>query len=159
MKPRLTATSVIRSPRYYSHFFWLPGKNRHTFSCKKKTWLLRPNFFGPLVTVFMGFHCNYIWCYSSSRRNDTWSNNCTFFWKKESNLFFVYYLALSINCKSDCNFSNRLACVWIVENKNQRKARITREYTQVKTGKKKAISHWHVKSFFSLPHTNHLKIS
>ena len=25
MKPRLTATSVIRSPRYYGHFFWLIG--------------------------------------------------------------------------------------------------------------------------------------
>ena len=32
---RLTATSVIRSPRYYGHFFWPPGKNRHTFYCKK----------------------------------------------------------------------------------------------------------------------------
>ena len=35
MKSRLTVTSVIQSPRYYSHFFWLPGKNHHTFSCKK----------------------------------------------------------------------------------------------------------------------------
>ena len=35
MKPRLTATSVIRSPRYYGHFFGPPGKNRHTYSCKK----------------------------------------------------------------------------------------------------------------------------
>ena len=24
-KPRLTATSVIQSPRYYGHFFWPPG--------------------------------------------------------------------------------------------------------------------------------------
>ena len=35
VKPRLTAAKVIRSPRYYGHFFWLPGKNRHTFSCQK----------------------------------------------------------------------------------------------------------------------------
>ena len=35
VKPRLTATSVIRSPRYYGHFFWPPGKNRHTFYFKK----------------------------------------------------------------------------------------------------------------------------
>jgi len=43
-KPRLTAASVIRSPRYYGHFFWPPGKNRHTFSCQKKPSLIRPNF-------------------------------------------------------------------------------------------------------------------
>ena len=29
------ATSVIRSPCYYGQFFWSPGKNRYTFSCKK----------------------------------------------------------------------------------------------------------------------------
>ena len=34
VEPRLTATSFIRSPHYYCHFFWLPGKTRHTFSCK-----------------------------------------------------------------------------------------------------------------------------
>ena len=27
---------ALRSPRWYGHFFWSPGKNRHTFSCKKK---------------------------------------------------------------------------------------------------------------------------
>ena len=32
--PRLTATSVIRSSRYYGHFFWPPGKNRRTFLAK-----------------------------------------------------------------------------------------------------------------------------
>ena len=40
MKLRLVATSVIRSPRYYGQFFWSPGKNRHTFSCKKKNLVL-----------------------------------------------------------------------------------------------------------------------
>ena len=35
VRPRLTATSVIQSPRYYNHFFWLSGKNQHTFPCKK----------------------------------------------------------------------------------------------------------------------------
>ena len=57
VKPSLTATSVIRSPCYYGYFFWPPGKNRHTFSCKK-TSLIQPIFWGPLVTVLTGFHCN-----------------------------------------------------------------------------------------------------
>ena len=61
LKPRLTATSIIRSPRYYGHFFWPPGKNRHTFSCKNTlvstpTPLIRPIFYDPLVTVLTGFH-------------------------------------------------------------------------------------------------------
>ena len=49
VKPCLKATSVIRSPRYYSHFFWPPVENRHTFSLKKKT-LIRPpgQFFWPI---------------------------------------------------------------------------------------------------------------
>ena len=58
VKPRLTATSVIRP------LFWPPGKNRDKFSSPKKktlvntvTSLKRPNFFGPLVTVLTGFHC------------------------------------------------------------------------------------------------------
>ena len=34
VEPVLMATLVIRSPRYYSHFFWPPDKNDHTFSCK-----------------------------------------------------------------------------------------------------------------------------
>ena len=56
VKPRLTATSVLRSPRYYGHFFWPPGKNRHKFSSQKKkkilvntvTSLKRDNFFSPI---------------------------------------------------------------------------------------------------------------
>ena len=58
VKPRLTATSVIRP------LFWPPGKNRDKFSSPKKktlvntvTSLKRPNFFGPLVTVSTAFHC------------------------------------------------------------------------------------------------------
>ena len=52
VKPRLTATSIIRSPRYYCHFFWPPGLNRPIFSCKKTlgdtaTPLIRPNSFWP----------------------------------------------------------------------------------------------------------------
>ena len=47
-------TSVMKSQnlKYYSgnspygHFFWLPGKNRHIFSCKK-TLVNKANFFGP----------------------------------------------------------------------------------------------------------------
>ena len=50
MKRRLTATLVIRSTRYHGHFFWPPGKNQHTFSCKKNlvntaTPLIWPIFF------------------------------------------------------------------------------------------------------------------
>ena len=46
----------------YGHCFWLPGKNDHTFSCTETllntvTLLLRPRFFGLLVTVLTGFHC------------------------------------------------------------------------------------------------------
>ena len=33
VEPWHTATSVIRSPCYYSHFFWPPNKNNHIFSC------------------------------------------------------------------------------------------------------------------------------
>ena len=62
VKPRLTATSVMRSPRYYGHFFWPPVKNQHAFSCQKTlvntvTPLIRPNVLGPLVTVLTGFRC------------------------------------------------------------------------------------------------------
>ena len=57
----ITATSVIWSPHYYGHFFWPPGKNDHTFSCKEilanmVTLLLQLIFFGLLVTILMGFH-------------------------------------------------------------------------------------------------------
>ena len=37
VEPRLTKTSVIRSPRYYVHFFLAAQQNDHTFSCKNKT--------------------------------------------------------------------------------------------------------------------------
>ena len=43
VKHRLKVTSVIRSPRYSGHSSWPPGKNRHTFSCKKPL-LIRPIF-------------------------------------------------------------------------------------------------------------------
>ena len=61
VEPRLTAISVTRSPRCYGHCFWPPDKNDHTFSCKENlvnavTSLLRPNVFGPLVTVLTEFH-------------------------------------------------------------------------------------------------------
>ena len=54
----------LRPPRYYGHIanlFWPPGKIDLTFSCKetlvnKVTSLLRPHFFGSLVTVLTGFH-------------------------------------------------------------------------------------------------------
>ena len=65
--PPLTANSAIRSPRYYGRFFLASWQNGHTFSCtkKKKTsfgriyghLLIRPNFFGPLMTILTGFHC------------------------------------------------------------------------------------------------------
>ena len=68
VKPRLTATSVIRSPRYYGHFLGPPVKNRHTFSLKKKTVvntatpLIGPNFFWPISDRINGvpLYKNYI---------------------------------------------------------------------------------------------------
>ena len=50
-------TSVVRSPRYYSHFFCRLAKTAIYFLVKKKPSLIRPNFFGPLVTVLTEFHC------------------------------------------------------------------------------------------------------
>ena len=49
VEPRHMATSIIRAPLYYDHFFWLPGKNNHTSSCKETlvrmvTLLLQPIF-------------------------------------------------------------------------------------------------------------------
>ena len=38
-------------------FFRLPGKNRRTFSCKKKSLVNTANVFGPVADVLMGFHC------------------------------------------------------------------------------------------------------
>ena len=63
-EPRLTTTSVIRSPRYYGHYYLAAWQNGQTFFCKKKKpSLIRSpvdtaNFFGPLVTVSTQFHCN-----------------------------------------------------------------------------------------------------
>ena len=54
MEPCLTATSVIRSPCYYGHFFGAIQQNGHTFSCKPVD---MAKFLGLLVTVLMGFHC------------------------------------------------------------------------------------------------------
>ena len=36
VEPRLTATSVIRSPRYHGHFFWPPGWTTIHFLWKRK---------------------------------------------------------------------------------------------------------------------------
>ena len=41
VEPRLTATSVIRSPLYYGHFFWPHGKIAIHFLVKKKPSLIR----------------------------------------------------------------------------------------------------------------------
>ena len=54
---RLTATSEIRSRRYYGHFFGCLAKTTIHFLVKQPS-LIRPNFFGPLVTVLTGFHCS-----------------------------------------------------------------------------------------------------
>ena len=37
VEARLTATSVIRSPRYYGHYYLAAWQNGQTFFCKKKT--------------------------------------------------------------------------------------------------------------------------
>ena len=61
VKPRLTATSVIRSPRYHDTSFLPAWQNGHTFSCKTKPSVIRSPvntaiFFSPLVTVSTGYH-------------------------------------------------------------------------------------------------------
>ena len=59
MKPRLTATSVIRSPRYYCHFFGRLAKQPYIFLFKKTlvNTVTRSGqfFFGQLVTVLTGY--------------------------------------------------------------------------------------------------------
>ena len=61
MKPGLTATSVIRSPRYYCHFFGRLAKRPYIFLLKKdlvNTVTRSGQFFvGQLVTVLTGFRC------------------------------------------------------------------------------------------------------
>ena len=54
------ATSVILSPCYYGHFFWPPGKNLHTFSCKKTPLFNIAKLFWPI-----GDHINRVplYCY------------------------------------------------------------------------------------------------
>ena len=37
VEPHLTKTAVIRSPRYYVHFFLAAQEDGHTFSGKNKT--------------------------------------------------------------------------------------------------------------------------
>ena len=60
LKPRLTATSVIRSPRYYGHFFGRLVKTAIHFLVKKIV-VNTAKYFLPikniLVTVLTGFHC------------------------------------------------------------------------------------------------------
>ena len=55
VKPRLTATSVIRSPRYYSHLSGRLAKTAIHF-CGKKTLVNTAICFGLLVSVLTGFH-------------------------------------------------------------------------------------------------------
>ena len=50
VEPHLTATSVIWSPHYYDHFFWLPGKNDHTLLVKKSSLIWTPHY-----------HCHFFW--------------------------------------------------------------------------------------------------
>ena len=56
VKPRLTATSVIRSPRYYGHFFGHLAKTALHFLVKFNHPVNMAIFFGPLVTVLTMFH-------------------------------------------------------------------------------------------------------
>ena len=60
-----SATLVKRSPRYYGHCFWPPGKMAILFLVKKKPSLIwspinKANFSGLLLTVLTGFHCTYL---------------------------------------------------------------------------------------------------
>ena len=56
VKPRLTATSVIRSPRYYGHFFGRLAKTALHFLVKFNHPVNMAIFFGSLVTVLTMFH-------------------------------------------------------------------------------------------------------
>ena len=78
MEPLLTATSVIRSPLYWGHFFCRPAKRPFIFFEKKKKKnlvntvisLIRSNVFGPLVTVLTGFRTKIFAianCYQTSK--------------------------------------------------------------------------------------------
>ena len=90
------ATSVIRSPRYWGHFSWPPGKTTIHFLWKKKTLvntvtsLIRPNVFGPLVTVLTGFRTNIFAiasCYQISKVPSRNFGGRQFFVRHENPLF------------------------------------------------------------------------
>ena len=91
------ATSVIRSPRYWGHFFWPPGKTTIHFLWKKKktlvntvTSLIRPNVFGPLVTVSTGFRTKIFAiasCYQTSKVPSRNFGGRQFFVRQENPLF------------------------------------------------------------------------
>ena len=93
MEPRLKATSVVRSPRYWGHFFLAARQNDHSFSLKKKkplvntvTSLIRPNVFGPLVTVLTGFRTKIFQiasCYQTSKVPSRNFGGRQFFVRKE----------------------------------------------------------------------------
>ena len=58
---------ALRPRHYYGPFYWAPGKNCHTFSCKKTlvntaTLLIPPIFLGRLVTILTGFHWTWVTC-------------------------------------------------------------------------------------------------
>ena len=46
VEPRLTATSIIWSPRYYGQFFFLARHNGHTFPYKRKALMRSPGYYG-----------------------------------------------------------------------------------------------------------------
>ena len=91
------ATSVIRSPRYWGHFFCRPAKRPYIFFGKKKktlvntvTSLIRPNVFGPLVTVLTGFRTNIFAiasCYQTSKVPSRNFGGRQFFVRQENPLF------------------------------------------------------------------------
>ena len=99
VKLRRTATTGIWSPRYYGHFFWLPGKTATHFLVKKKTSLIRPKFFGqigdringvPLYTNIYGYELTQLVCQTKDSnimtlivKNDHWNRlwlHCVYSW-------------------------------------------------------------------------------
>lgn len=44
VEPRLTTTSVIRSLRYFGHFFWPPGKTTINLLVKKPSLIWSPRY-------------------------------------------------------------------------------------------------------------------
>ena len=92
VEPHLTATSVIRSLRYYDHFFLAARRKRPYIFFIKKTSiyghpLIRPIFIGPLVTVLTGLHCITVWLLEPGHLEEEYPITTFFENKRFSSIF------------------------------------------------------------------------